>query len=67
MELHENTVKPERTLLISVDTGEYDAEASLDELEELAFTAGADVVAKVSQKLSLRQTPILSVKESLKK
>ncbi|MBE6834704.1 MAG: GTPase HflX [Ruminococcaceae bacterium] len=50
MELHENTVKPERTLLISVDTGEYDAEASLDELEELAFTAGADVVAKVSQK-----------------
>jgi GTP-binding protein HflX len=50
MELHENTVKPERTLLIAVDTGEYDVEASLDELEELALTAGADVVAQVTQK-----------------
>ncbi len=50
MELHENILKPERTLLVSVDTGEFDAEASLDELEELAYTAGADVVAKISQK-----------------
>ncbi len=50
MELHENIQKPERTLLVCVDTGEYDADASLDELEELAKTAGAEVVAKVSQK-----------------
>ena len=50
MELHENIQKPERTLLVCVDTGEYDADASLDELEELARTAGAEVVAKVSQK-----------------
>jgi len=50
MELHENTVKPEKTLLVSVDTGAFDAEASIDELEQLALTAGADVVAKVIQK-----------------
>ena len=50
MELHENIQKPERTLLVSVDTGEFDADASLDELEELAKTAGAEVVAKICQK-----------------
>lgn len=50
MELHENIQKPERTLLVCVDTGEYDADASLDELEELAKTAGAEVIAKISQK-----------------
>ena len=40
----------ERVILIGVqtDAGE-DVEASLDELEELAQTAGADTVAKVIQ------------------
>ncbi len=50
MELHDNIQKPERTLLVSVDTGLFDADASLDELEQLALTAGAEVVAKVCQK-----------------
>ena len=37
-------------LLAAVDTGEYDAEQSLDELEELADTAGADTAARIVQK-----------------
>ena len=31
MELHENTEKQERALLVAVDTGSYDVEASLAE------------------------------------
>ncbi|WP_040195470.1 GTPase HflX [Candidatus Soleaferrea massiliensis] len=46
-EMEENL---QRAVLAAVDLGEYDVEASLDELEELARTAGAEVVAKVSQK-----------------
>ena len=42
--------KPPRAILVCVDTGEYDAQRSLDELEELANTAGAETVAKVIQK-----------------
>ena len=45
----EEKVRPERAILCSVDTGEFDAEVSIDELEELANTAGAEVVAKVIQ------------------
>lgn len=36
--------------MIAVDTGEYDCDISLDELEELAETAGAEVVGRMSQK-----------------
>ena len=43
-------IKKEYALLVSVDTGEFDAEVSIDELEELAHTAGAEVVGKVIQK-----------------
>ena len=32
--------KKERAVLVSADTGEFDADVSLDELEELAETAG---------------------------
>ena len=38
MQLHENRQEQENALLVSVDTGEFDAEASIDELEELAHT-----------------------------
>ena len=31
---------PEEAILVSLDTGEFDVEISLDELEELARTAG---------------------------
>ena len=42
--------KPQRVVLIAADTGEFDLEVSLAELEELAATAGAEVVAKMTQK-----------------
>lgn len=50
MTMHENKTEQEKVLLVSVDTGEFDAEASIDELEELVNTAGAEVVGKVIQK-----------------
>ena len=39
-----------RAILIGADTGEYDAESSMDELSELAKTAGAEEIARVLQK-----------------
>lgn len=53
-EFFENTQKPECAVLVGLDTGEYDCDVSLDELEELAKTAGAQVIARVTQK---RDTP----------
>ncbi len=51
MTYYENEIRPERALLIGVNTGEYDCEASLEELKALAETAGAEVVLLLSQKL----------------
>ncbi len=51
MELKSNEEKIAKALLVSVDTGEYDAEASLDELFELVKSAGADPVLSVTQNL----------------
>lgn len=48
--MFENEQRPQTALLVAVDTGEYDAEESLDELAELAATAGAEVVGRVSQR-----------------
>lgn len=45
----EQETKP-RAILAALDVGEYDAEVSINELEELAQTAGAETVAKVIQK-----------------
>ena len=45
-----NELPRQRALLIALDTGEYDVEASLDELSELADTAGADTVGVLTQK-----------------
>lgn len=39
-----------KAVLAAVDCGEYDAESSMKELEELAKTAGAQVVAQIIQK-----------------
>ena len=51
MELHEiQQDAPERVLLVSVDTGEFDAEVSLAELAELVATAGGQVVGIATQK-----------------
>lgn len=41
---------PVKAVLACVDTGEFDAEASIDELEELAITANVEVVGKLIQK-----------------
>ena len=46
----ENIKAPTKTILAALDTGEYDAESSMDELEELAKTASAEVLARVIQK-----------------
>ncbi len=50
MELYENRTDPERAVLVAVDTGEYDCDSSLAELEELADTAGAQVVGYLTQR-----------------
>lgn len=48
--MHENKQERQRVVLVAADTGEFDIEISLAELAELAETAGAEVVAKISQK-----------------
>ena len=50
MAMYENEIRPERALLVSVDTGDFDAQVSIDELEELVATAGAETVGQVIQK-----------------
>ena len=52
----EDRLKPmtETAILAAVDTGEYDADSSLNELEELARTAGAEVIGRLVQK---RESP----------
>ena len=47
---NQNEKVPVKTILAALDTGEYDAESSMDELEELAKTANAEVLAQVVQK-----------------
>ena len=51
MELISNEEKTTRALLVSVDTGGFDAEASLDELFELVKSAGAEPAFSITQKL----------------
>ena len=50
MEFYENEVRPERAFLVSVDTGEFDAEASMSELYELPESPGAQPVGAMIQK-----------------
>lgn len=49
-QFYENSTAPETCVLVGIDSGEYDAYASINELEELASTAGACVFAKLIQK-----------------
>ncbi len=42
--------EPERAVLAAADTGEYDVDASLDELRALCETAGAQVLAEIVQR-----------------
>ena len=50
MEFYENSREPEVAVLVGIDMGLYNAQVSMDELEELARTAGAVVAAKIIQK-----------------
>lgn len=50
MELFDNSEKIQKALLVGVDTGEYDAESSMEELYELVRSAGAEPVASMTQK-----------------
>ncbi len=45
-----------KAILVSADVGAYDCEASLDELKELAETAGAEEIARVIQKRDAYET-----------
>lgn len=47
---NQNEKVPVKAILAALDTGDYDAETSMDELEELAKTANAETVARVIQK-----------------
>jgi len=51
MELISNEEKQTRALLVCVDAGGYDAEASIRELSELVRSAGAEPVLLLTQKL----------------
>lgn len=51
MDMIRNEEKTSRALLVSVDTGGFDTEASLAELEELVKSAGAEPVFTMTQKL----------------
>ena len=50
MELTENKIKQPRVILVSADTGEFDAERSMEELKELAKTDGVEIVGCMTQK-----------------
>ncbi len=45
-----NQQQKQRAVLLAADIGEYDVNLSLDELSELAETAGAETAAKISQR-----------------
>jgi len=56
VELHDNTEKQERALLVAVDIGDYDVESSLSELYELTQTAGAEPFGAMTQKRNAYET-----------
>lgn len=56
MELHENSMAPERVLLVALNMGEYDIDSSLDELWELTKSSGAEPVARIVQKRDAPKT-----------
>ena len=48
--MYENKQEEQTAVLATIDTGEYDAQRSMEELEELAKSAGAKVMGRVIQK-----------------
>ncbi|MBQ6829926.1 MAG: GTPase HflX [Clostridia bacterium] len=53
-ELETQEERREQAILVGIDTGDFDCEVSLNELTELADTAGADVIGILTQK---RESP----------
>ena len=51
MDIHETKTDVERVLILSVDTNEYDNEASVEEMKALVDTAGGEVEGVIVQKL----------------
>ena len=47
MEFYEIDNSPEKALLLCVDTGDFDAESSIEELTLLTESAGAQVVGSI--------------------
>ena len=61
MDLHEiRQEAPERVLLVSVDTGEFDCEVSLKELAELVDTAGGIVVGTAAVEAGIQMAEQIS-------
>ena len=56
MDMISNEEKITQAVLVSVDTGDYDAEASLAELKELVKSAGAEPLFTVTQNLKRPET-----------
>lgn len=56
MDMISNEEKITQAVLVSVDTGDYDAEASLAELKELVKSAGAEPLFTVTQNLRRPET-----------
>ncbi len=52
MDYYEIDNSPEKALLISVDTGDFDADASIEELTLLTESAGAQVIGSIIQRKS---------------
>ena len=52
LNLFERPDRGERAVLVHLDQGELDPEDALNELEALAVSAGADVVARFSSRRS---------------
>lgn len=65
MDLFENKEEITRAVLVSADVGEFDANASIDELEELSKTAGVLVEAKIIQNLKAYEKATLIGKGKL--
>ncbi len=73
MEIIAEPITEPKALLIGVDTGEFDSESSMEELCELAHTAGVDPVITVIQKRQsydsatcIGQRKLMEIAESIK-
>lgn len=73
MEIIAEPITESKALLIGVDTGEFDSESSMEELCELAHTAGVDPVITVIQKRQsydsatcIGQRKLMEIAESIK-